>query len=260
MNNQELKELLLSRYNEDEPHLDCVVDQDERKWSVYVHIVPKALSGYDYDKYYVGVTCQKPETRWGHGNNYLKQPAFGSAIKKYGWDNIEHHIITSGLTENEAKDFEINLIEQLNSMSKYGYNMTKGGDGMLGHHQTEEIKKIISQTTKDRWKNPEYRENQLERMKNIHDNINYDLVRGGLHYHAQKVVLLNTRQVFDSIIEAANEVEINHSIIVDCCQGKTNSTFSEKYQEVLVWKYYNDYKNMSEEEIKFELISKIKSL
>ena len=37
-------------------------------------------------KVYIGITCQKPEYRWGHdGCNYKECPIFWRAIQKYGW-------------------------------------------------------------------------------------------------------------------------------------------------------------------------------
>ena len=107
-------------------------DISNKKWRVYIHIVPKAISSYDYDKYYVGITNQKNITgRWKSGDGYKTQP-FYRAIQKYGWDNFEHEIIAENLTEDEAKNFEIFLIKELGSKGKYGYNMTFGGDGVTG--------------------------------------------------------------------------------------------------------------------------------
>lgn len=37
--------------------------KNNNKYTVYIHIVPQNLSNYNYNKYYVGVTCQKPEAR-----------------------------------------------------------------------------------------------------------------------------------------------------------------------------------------------------
>ena len=109
--------------------------REDAKWTVYVHIVPKAISGYDYDKYYVGITSQSPKRRWGkNGNVYRRsnQRFFEYAICKYGWDNMKHFIIASHLTETEAKDMERVLIKQLDSYGSHGYNLTFGGDGALG--------------------------------------------------------------------------------------------------------------------------------
>lgn len=41
----------------------------EKKWCVYVHIAPNG-------KKYVGITSQKPEKRWNHGEGYQRHPYF----------------------------------------------------------------------------------------------------------------------------------------------------------------------------------------
>ena len=73
------------------------------KWTVYVHI--NKING----KKYVGITSRKLSYRWNSGKGYKGQPKFYNAICKYGWDNFDHEIISSNLTENEAKSFEILL-------------------------------------------------------------------------------------------------------------------------------------------------------
>lgn len=108
--------------------------REDAHWSVYIHIVPKAISGYEYDKYYVGITGNNPEKRWKDGRGYSKnnQRMIFYAIKKYGWNNIEHHIIAENITYSEACSLEISLISILNSYGKYGYNLTNGGEGVSG--------------------------------------------------------------------------------------------------------------------------------
>lgn len=118
-----------------------MIDNRENNiWTVYIHIVPKEISDYDYDKYYVGITSKSVEKRWANGFGYHSQP-FYNAIKKYGWDNMEHHIIAEHLTEYEAKEFEkvlINILDCNIHKGKYGYNLTNGGDGIIGYSFTEE--------------------------------------------------------------------------------------------------------------------------
>ena len=101
----------------------------DAKWTVYIHIVPKEISGYEHDKYYVGVTSRDVKDRWHGGSNYKKQ-IFYNAIQKYGWDNIQHEIIAENLTKKEAFDFEKALIKELKSNDKVnGYNISEGGEG-----------------------------------------------------------------------------------------------------------------------------------
>lgn len=119
--------------------------REDAKWTVYIHIVPKELSGYDHDKYYVGITSRKPEERWGsNGCRYKKQRYFFNAIEKYGWDNIQHEIIARYLTQNEASSFEQKLIKSLKSNDKtHGYNLTNGGDGVEGYKfSNEQLEKM----------------------------------------------------------------------------------------------------------------------
>lgn len=104
----------------------------ERAWTVYVHTVPKELSGYDYDKHYVGITSMNPQNRWNGGCGYSGQ-VFYNAIQKYGWKNINHEIYADCLSEEDAKETEIMLIKKLKShISQQGYNVSTGGDGTPG--------------------------------------------------------------------------------------------------------------------------------
>lgn len=101
-------------------------------WTVYVHIIPKEVSGYEWDKYYVGITGQTPKRRWGSGYGYKGNVYFYRSIQKYGWENISHEIIAEHLTLDEACNMEISLIKALNAnLYQYGYNLTEGGDTYL---------------------------------------------------------------------------------------------------------------------------------
>lgn len=97
-------------------------------WSVYIHIVPKAITGYDHDKYYVGLTSKNVLERWGNKGYGYRSQLFYKPIQKYGWDNIEHEVIAENITEQEAGEFEEILIEKLNTRNtQFGYNIQKGG-------------------------------------------------------------------------------------------------------------------------------------
>lgn len=98
---------------------------DENTWSVYKHIFPNG-------KCYIGITSRDPEKRWkANGRGYTKdQPRIYNAIKKYGWDNVIHEILYTNLSESEAKQKEIELIQLFQSNNdQYGYNIDNGGNG-----------------------------------------------------------------------------------------------------------------------------------
>lgn len=108
--------------------------REDNKWTVYIHIVPKELSGYEWDKYYVGITTNI-KRRWrSNGIDYKPKKnnssCFYNAIQKYGWNNMKHEIISERLTKNEAENMEQILIKKLKSnYHNFGYNRTKGGEG-----------------------------------------------------------------------------------------------------------------------------------
>ena len=105
-------------------------------YTVYKHTAPNG-------KVYIGITGQKPEYRWDKGNGYKDNPHFYSAILKYGWENIRREIVDDGLTKEQARDLEIELIAKCHATDpRYGYNNSTRGDcGMLGVHQGAETQK-----------------------------------------------------------------------------------------------------------------------
>ena len=114
---------------------------------VYKHILPN-------NKIYIGITCNKAETRWNKGLGYKKQDYFYKAILKYGWDNIKHEVLYTNLTKDEAEDIEIKLIKKYKSnIREFGYNIANGGNTKGTH--TEETKKKISDSHKGKL-NPMY--------------------------------------------------------------------------------------------------------
>lgn len=114
--------------------MDIKIDyRKDNHWTVYIHIVPKEISGYEHDKYYVGITSFKPQARWQKDGYGYHTQYFYKAIQKYGWDNIEHIILASNITKNEATKMETKMINLLHSSeSTYGYNVSNGGFGVLG--------------------------------------------------------------------------------------------------------------------------------
>lgn len=152
----------------------------EKKWCVYVHTSPS-------NKYYVGITCQRPEARWRNGRGYGHNIYFTRAINKYGWDNFQHEVVATDLLEQEAKKLEKDLIKKLKSNNEqYGYNLTAGGDGacgvsrygesnpFYGKKHTEESKELMRRNHKDmsRENNPFYGRDHTDETKQKLSRIN----------------------------------------------------------------------------------------
>lgn len=141
-----------------------------KKLTYYVYVHTNKIN----DKKYIGITCQKPEARWGvGGSRYLYRDirynsVFAAAIRKYGWENFTHEILFEGLTEAEAKVKEKELIAYYRTYIGFenckGYNMTLGGDGAALYKTDEERQAAIKASRKkcrDKLnESEEYREKQ----------------------------------------------------------------------------------------------------
>lgn len=195
--------------------------REDAKWTVYIHIVPKELSGYDHDKYYVGITSQTVEKRWRNGNGYKTQ-IFKRVIEKYGWNNISHEIIAEHLTKDEACKLEQDLIRKLKSNTKkYGYNIHAGGDN-----------KTFSLNDSD-----------VSLKKELDNRPNILL---GNHPRATPVICLNTLEIFDCMVSAGITYGISHHHIGSCCHGKIKSIGRHPITgEPLLWEFYDKNKEYS---------------
>lgn len=76
---------------------------NERGYTVYRHLFPNG-------KTYIGITRQTPEDRWQDGFGYQKNRKMFGDIVRFGWNNIEHQVLASGLSYGDAMAMERNLI------------------------------------------------------------------------------------------------------------------------------------------------------
>ena len=93
------------------------------RYCVYEHVFPNG-------KKYIGISCD-PVKRWRNGKGYETQAKIANAIKKYGWENVQHNILVSGISKEQAQKLEQYLIAELDTI-KHGYNTTVGGENILG--------------------------------------------------------------------------------------------------------------------------------
>ena len=136
-------------------------------YSVYYHYNPKN------GKYYVGITMQEPERRWGYGGYHYKyNQHFWRAIQRDGWDNFEHVVIETGLSKEMAVSMEKILIKECDSY-KHGYNQSYGGESMDGYEMAQEIKDKISEANKGEksfWYGKKIPEDVVRRVAEKHIN------------------------------------------------------------------------------------------
>lgn len=222
---------------------------DEKRYCIYMHKFPNL-------KVYIGQTCLKPEYRWcNDGSGYLKknkdgtfaQPLMAHAIKKYGWNNVEHVILFNNLTLDEANRIEQICIALFRSAdSRFGYNITHGGGGTTGFHLSEEAKEkirqanighIVTEETKEKIrktntgkfvgeKNPRYGKPVSDETK---ERISISIKQNPTSYKFVFCEELNL--TFPTIKAACDFTGACHSSISRCCTGQL------KKAKNLHWRY-----------------------
>lgn len=104
-------------------------------------------------KRYIGKTKKSLNRRKGYQwNRYKYCPLLWKAIQKYGVENIKTEILFEGvLTDERASEKERFFIAKYKTNAnryknpQYGYNLTDGGEGLVGWHPTEERYKQMMQ-------------------------------------------------------------------------------------------------------------------
>ena len=174
--------------------------------SIYRHIFPNG-------KVYIGQTCRKPEKRWNNGKGYTS-PFMFNAINKYGWDNIQHEILFTGLDQLNADIIEEDLIYYYKQIGK-SYNLANGGSVNRGWKMSEEAKETrekISKALKGKV-------NRFKRVEQIDKNT------------------LEVIRAWDSLSEVERQLNISASSISKACKGKRKTAGGYK------WRYKYDISN-----------------
>ena len=232
-------------------------DNLDRVFTVYCHT--NKING----KKYIGITCQKPETRWGYRGNCYKQsqPYFAAAINKYGWENFTHEILFEGMSAQEANTKEIELIAHYHTYvgdpECCGYNLTRGGFGGVKHLTEEDRRSAINKSSRESKKkamgllkqqNPEAYEAYLqkERLRNkkrLQDPMQY---RKLLDKNNAIVAKNKQDPVKKEIIQAAKR-QIKHDVLQ--LRNQLKNTYKQKAylfteeQRHLIFDFKPDRKN-----------------
>jgi group I intron endonuclease len=108
-------------------------------------------------KAYVGVTTKALSARWREHINQVphRRTALGSAIRKYGMEAFDVLHIASMLCKDSMLATERLLIEQEQTKSPYGYNLTAGGEGVFD--PAPEARKRLSDSLKGKQKSVAHR-------------------------------------------------------------------------------------------------------
>lgn len=196
-------------------------------YTIYKHTSPSG-------KVYIGQTRQDVKKRWCSGYGYATSPHIDRAIKKYGWNNIQHEIIATGLTKKEANWLEQYLISYYHSNEgQYGYNITKGGDGSNGRIFTKEERARLSESHKGYKASEETKQKMSEAHNRFYAN-NPEICKKWQANRKIAVDMLdmdgNYIKTFQSAKDAAKEIGTSPSSITKCCKGKKGSHHNLKWR------------------------------
>ena len=151
----------------------------------------------------------------------------------------------SGVTPwNKGKEMPLEFKNKLSELNK------GKGNPNYGNLHSKEWKKEHSERMKGKFegeKNPFYGKRHTEETR-LKMSKNHADFKGGNSSLAIKVICLNTLEIFNSISEAGDKYG-NRRGICSCCKGKYNSSGTLEDCTPLVWRYYEDYLKMSDEEI-----------
>src|SRR6185312_8350406 len=105
-------------------------------------------------KRYVGITTAKDHrSRWWSHQSLARngsRHAFHKAIKKHGADAFVVEIIACATSWDNLCALECDLIRQYDTFSRNGYNMTAGGEGVLGIRHSVEARIAMGVVRKGR--------------------------------------------------------------------------------------------------------------
>ena len=113
-------------------------------------------------KSYIGISSKSTESRWAkhveHALGKRDSGALYSALRKYGSEAFTVKTLLIASDWEYLCEMERRAIVAFNSKAPHGYNITDGGEGVIGRIATDEQRKAISRSQKIRFQRPEEQE------------------------------------------------------------------------------------------------------
>lgn len=201
---------------------------------------------------YIGKTSKSLNKRWKEHvykatkkqENYI----FYNAIRKYGACNFTLEIIDFACSNKELSRKEIYWIKFYNSKTPNGYNMTDGGEGIVGNKLTAEQKETLSKAHQGqkawnkglkmnsdfskkmsvvnyrKWQNPNYRgKNHTNKGQKMHTNEHKQELsnhwKGIKNPRARACMCMENGAIYKTIKEASETLNISRPSITQCLLG-----------------------------------------
>ena len=112
-----------------------------------VYIITNKING----KQYIGITSQPIHTRWINHISSSKRNTtrihLHAALRKYGHENFHQELLYESDSYDHILRMEQYFIELYDTYTS-GYNMTLGGEGIVGYTHTQQTRQKISESNK----------------------------------------------------------------------------------------------------------------
>ena len=185
-------------------------------------------------KVYIGQTVRSLDERMSEHLRHSKT-IFDKALKKYGISNFRVEIIDEAQSVDELNAKERYWIDKYKSFGKNGYNMCEGGSNTIGYHHTDNAKTKMSIAKKQIYQgegNPFYGKcHTLESRAKMSKSRKGRIITPEWRKHIsqssnnkRKVRNIETKEIFNSIKEAADKYGIAPTHITRVCRGRRKKT------------------------------------
>ncbi len=120
---------------------------------MFIYKITNKLNGMSY----VGKTTRSLDERIAEHLRNKSNSYVDRAIQKYGWENFSVEVLETCETINQLNECEKKYIIEQNTKFPNGYNLTDGGEGILGYKAPPELSARLSKMRKGRRNTPEQR-------------------------------------------------------------------------------------------------------
>lgn len=192
---------------------------------------------------YIGQTIRTIEERFSE-HKRKKKSYISKALRHYGFENFIIEKIDNENNIEELNNKEYYWIKFCNCIHPNGYNLCDGGGNTSNYHHTEESKQKMSNSKKGKYmgeNNPFFGKTHSDDIKLLLSKqrkgrkLTEEWKKNVGIASQRKVINLDTKEIFNSINNAAKKYNLKSTHISRVCRGKRIKTGGFK------WMYYDEY-------------------
>lgn len=210
-------------------------------YTVYEHVFPNG-------KKYIGITVQRIQNRWRKGKGYKANDHLINAISKYGWESVQHNIVSTGLSKSAAELKEKELIAAHKTNDKrYGYNIQEGGQAcdVLSDETREKIRSALKGKrtgANNHFYGKKHTEETRKKMRDIKLGTHQTAELIEKRANARKVRVIQFSaddemiRIWDSAKDAGVALNISNTGITACCKKQKYRSTAGGYK----WRYASE--------------------